>query len=98
MRLPPLVIDEAAKIIFEFWERHAQARNGQEMIYWENLESKYQFMWREITRLVLEMLASVLMTDAYHYLEASNGDMGAAFARALRRYAQEVLEFTIPPR
>ena len=93
MKLPDGLAVEAAIIIFEFWE----ANSNTKPIRWEELPTRFQRMWIEITRVVLEMGLAVTMTDIHRYFEASNGDMGAAFAKALRRYAAEILETDITP-
>lgn len=93
MRLPEELIREAAIIVFEFWQQHSP----QPPLSWDKLPSRYQVMWLEITRVILEMTVSVQLTDVHRYFEQSNGDMGAAFASALRRYAAEILNTRINP-
>jgi hypothetical protein len=97
MSLPPGLVEEAAQIVFEFWERNAAKERGVEPIKWQNLMPRYQSMWIRIVRVILEMTTSVLLTDIHRFLEASNGDLGSAFARALRRYAAEELNTKINP-
>ena len=95
MALPPGLVEEAAKMLFAFWEDQADAEKRRRPIHWEQLAPQYQVAWLEITRITLEMTISVMMTDIHRYLDGSNGDMGAAFSRALRRYAEEVLNTKI---
>jgi hypothetical protein len=92
MRLPDGLAQEAARMVFEFWELNSGRR-----MPWEQLPARYQVMWVEIIRVVLEMTVTVQLTDIHRFFEQSNGDMGAAFARALRRYASEVMNTKINP-
>lgn len=92
MRLPPILIDTAAKDIFEYWETHAAHKQGVKPVAWAELHPEYQRLWREIVSDILEMGISVVLKDAIHVLDVSNGDMGGAFAKALRRYMRERLD------
>lgn len=92
MALPPGLVEEVARVLFEFWEQHIEAHGGRKALRWEQLPPKYQMAWIKISHIVLEMATRVIMTDAYRFLDASNGDMGAAFARALKRYVEVVLQ------
>ena len=95
IKLPPGLPEEAAKIIYEFWARYdADKRKGQ-FVPWERVPPPFQRMWVQITQLILEMAVTVILSDANRFLENSNGDMGVAFGKALRRYASEILELTI---
>ncbi len=95
MTLPPGVCEEAARICYDFWETNAAAAERRERIAWEHIAPHYQMMWLKITRVILEMHTAILLTDIHKFLNQSNGDMGAAFARALRRYAKTFLNTTI---
>lgn len=95
MTLPPGLSEEAARIIFEFWERNAEAERGHKPLLWEELPPRYQILWIGIARIVLEMAVTVLLSDIHRFFEDSNGDMGAAFAKALRRYAEIALSTKI---
>jgi hypothetical protein len=92
MRLPPVLIEEAAKLIFEFWERHAAQTQGVAPVAWEQLAPAYKALWRDIVSIALEMGVSVVLRDAVQTLDQSNGDMGGAFAKALKRYMRERLD------
>jgi hypothetical protein len=92
MRLPPVLITEACKIIFEYWERQAAAQAQVRPFRWEELTPEYQSKWRAIVSVALEMGITVILNDAMHVLDQSNGDMGAAYAKALRRYKRERLD------
>lgn len=93
MKLPDGLAREAAIIVFEFWEQNGD----RPPIAWDQLPSRFQVMWIEIMRVVLEMTISIQMTDAHRFFEQSNGDMGHAFAAALRRYAGEIMNTRINP-
>lgn len=93
MRLPEELVREAAIIVFDFWQTHSP----QPKITWDQLPTRFQIMWLKIIRVVLEMTVSVQLTDIHRFFEHSNGDMGAAFASALRRYAAEILNIRITP-
>lgn len=98
MALPPGLVEESARILFEFWEREAEKQGHRRATQWEKLPPQFQVAWLGITRVVLEMSTKVLLNDIDTYLDSSNGDMGAAFSRAVRRYAEQVLQAPIPPR
>jgi hypothetical protein len=93
MKLPEGLAREAAIIVFEFWEQ----QSGRTPVSWDALPTRYQMMWVEITRVVLEMTVTVQLTDIHRFFEQSNGDMGHAFAAALRRYAGEILNTRVTP-
>ena len=96
MDLPPLLVEEVARLIFDFWEREAARANPkQKIIRWDQLGLRYQTKWTEITRIGLEMFTTVMLSDIHRFLRASNGDMGEAFASALRRYARTVLNYEL---
>lgn len=97
MALPPGLVEEAARILYEFWEREAEKAQARKAIPWELTQPRYQVAWISITRVVLQMSVSVLLNDLNHFLDTSNGDMGAAFSRALQRYAATVLQTALPP-
>jgi hypothetical protein len=90
MNLPSVLIEEAARIIFEYWENNHPT--GRQPVAWDRLHPKYRAMWCDITRVVLEMGITVVLNDATQFLDHTNGDMGGAFAKALKRYRQERLE------
>lgn len=92
MRLPPILIEEAAKLIFEYWEQRAAQTQGITPLLWTQLSPAYQSEWRDIVSAALEMGISVIMRDAVQTLDQSNGDMGGAFAKALKRYMRERLD------
>lgn len=92
MKLPPILVDEAAKLIFEYWERYAAEHQGVQPIAWASLKPAYQALWRDITSTALEMGISVVLKDAVHTMDVSNGDMGGAYAKALKRYMRERLD------
>ena len=98
IELPHILIREAAKLIFEYWERHAQERGlvAQPMA-WADLSPDYQGRWCGIVSIALEMGIVVIMNDAIQYLDQTNGDMGGAFVKALRRYLRERLRFDLSP-
>jgi hypothetical protein len=91
MRLPPGLCEEAAIMLFDFWEKQGAASRATKPTQWHEIAPRYQMMWIQITRIVLEMAVTVVLSDAHRFLDDSNGDMGAAFAKALRRYSAEVL-------
>ena len=95
LRLPPGLVEEAAKMLFDFFEDQGARARKVPPIPWGSLKPRYQMMWLTMTRLVLEMGATVILHEAHAYLEASNGDMGAAFAKALRRYMTDVLGMSL---
>ena len=97
MNLLPGLCQETAKILYEFWESNAAMAERRNRRPWIHLDPGSQALWLQITRVVLEMHTSVLLTDVHRFLNKSNGDMGAAFARALRRYAKEILNTQINP-
>lgn len=92
MRLPPILVEEAAKMIFTYWEVYAARTQGIVPVAWEKLAPAYQALWRDIVATALEMGISVVMKDAVHILDHTNGDMGGAYAKALRRYMRERLD------
>lgn len=99
MVLPPGLCEEAARIIFDYWERNAQTERGTPPIAWEALAHRYQVMWISITRLALEMAIMVVLSDQHRFLDdPANGDMGAAYARAAARYAEQILCFNLVPK
>lgn len=97
MKLPPGVAEETARILFDFWETNAANAERRERRQWETVSPQHRMMWVQISRVVLEMYTSILLTDVHKFLNQSNGDMGAAFARALRRYAKTILNTAIKP-
>lgn len=86
------MITEACKIIFEHMERYAAAHQGVEPLRWEECSPDYQAVWSDCVAVALEMGVSVILNDAMDVLDHSNGDMGGAYAKALRRYMRERLE------
>ena len=97
MKLPPGVAEESARIFFDFWESNAANAERRERRPWETVSPQHRMMWVQITRVALEMYTSILLTDIHKFLNQSNGDLGAAFARALRRYAKTILNTIIKP-
>lgn len=95
MILPPGVCEEAAKILHEFWETNSS--NPERRILWADLDPRYQVLWVKITRIILVMYTNILLTDIHRFLNRSNGDLGAAFAKALRRYARFQMNTRIQP-
>ena len=95
MAFPPGLVEAVAQLLFEFWERQAELDRVRRATKWENLPPKFQTAWIKITQIALEMASTVILTDAKEYLDRSNGDMGAAFARAITRYAQEILKVNL---
>lgn len=95
MRLPPGLREEAAAIIYEFWCRHDGEKRGATFVPWEKVPRHYQMLWVGIMQLALEMTVAIVLSDATRFLENSNGDMGAAFAKALKRYASDILDHEI---
>ncbi len=99
MALPPGLLEEVARLFCEFWERHRASESGgrHQPLRWEQIPPRYQMAWLKVSRIALEMTIKVVLGEAHHYLDQSNGDMGAAFARALRRYSEHVLNLKIGP-
>lgn len=91
MTLPSVLVEEGAKMVFSHWERIAARDQGVEPLPWEQLEESYRQEWRSIVSVVLEMGISVILRDAITVIDHSNGDMGGAYAKALRRYMRERL-------
>lgn len=79
-------------LFFDLYEEQRAIAQKVPPIPWAKLQPRFQLMWLRITGIVMEMAITVIMADAVHFLENSNGDLGAAFAKALRRYADEVLD------
>ena len=75
--------------MFDFWE---QQRRPEDRLRWDQLHQRHQNNWRSICRVILEMGITVVMADAIQFIDHANGDMGGAFAKALRRYISERLE------
>lgn len=92
MRLPPILVDEAAKLIFDYWEEFAARTQGIVPVAWERLSPVYKAQWRDIVSVALEMGIIVILRDAVATLDESNGDLGGAFAKALKRYMRERLD------
>lgn len=95
MALPPGLCEEAAKMIFDFWEMNAARTHRRAPLAWTQLQPIHQTMWVEITHIVIDMAYHILLRDLHRFLDQSNGDMGAAFARALQRYARDILNTQI---
>ena len=95
MALPPGLCEEAAKILFNFWEMNRAKSNRQPPLRWEQISPLHRRMWLEITYVVLDMSYTILLSDLRRFLDRSNGDLGAAFVRALERYAHDILNTRI---
>lgn len=91
MQLPLILIEEAARIVFSHWEGIAARTQNVPPVSWDDLEESYRQEWRNIIGTVLEMGIGVILKDAVQFLDQSNGDMGGAFAKALRRYMRDRL-------
>ena len=85
----PILVEEAAQIVFDYWEREAVKQNGSQLIGWRDLDPKYQVMWCRIIEVIIKMGATVVLTDAMHYIRSHNGDIGNAMATAVASYAHE---------
>lgn len=81
---------------YEFWARHDCQKRKVTFVPWEKVPPQYREMWLGITTLALEMGITVVLDDAHRFLHASNGDLGAAFAKALGRYTSDVLALQLP--
>lgn len=92
MRLPPILIEEATRLIAEAMERHAAAEQGVKPLRWEEFPLPYQAIWRQVVGTALEMGITIILRDAMQYLDHTNGDLGGAFAKALKRYMRERLD------
>lgn len=88
IKLPQLLCDEAALIMFDFWERQKPLEH---QLLWSQLSPAFQTIWRQAARVALEMGATVILEDAIHFVDKTNGDMGGAYAKAIRRYINERL-------
>ena len=76
---------------YTHWERIAAKSQGVDPLPWDQLGEPYRQEWRNIIGLVLEMGVSVIFRDAITVLDHTNGDMGGAYAKAIRRYMRERL-------
>lgn len=92
MRLPSVLIEEAAKMVYSHWEGIAARAQNTAPLPWEELGESYRQEWRAIIGINLEMGIGVILKDAVQWLDQSNGDMGGAFSKALRRYMRERLD------
>lgn len=86
--VPPILIDDAAGLILDMLEMR---KHPDQRMRIDQLKPGDQALFRDIAQVVLEMGVTVILSDAIQYLDNSNGDMGAAFGRALRRYIHERL-------
>jgi len=96
MRLPPGLREAIAQMIYEFWQKHHAETKGGNYVPWEKVPPKYQLLWLHVTQLALELALTVVLSDVRRFLENSNGDMGAAFAKALGRYIRDILDTDLP--
>lgn len=92
MKLPRVLIEEAARIVYTHFEAIAAKNQGVTPLPWADLEEGYRREWRHIIAVVLEMGVDLVFRDAIQVLDQSNGDLGGAFAKGLRRYMKEYLE------
>lgn len=81
--------DEAAMIMFDHWER---LKPPAKQMLWTQIGPHYQDVWRQAARITLEMGVTIILEDAIQFVDKTNGDMGGAYAKALRRYITERLE------
>jgi predicted TIM-barrel fold metal-dependent hydrolase len=95
VKMPPRLTAEAARLQYEFWARHEAEIKKIQMRPFNQIPTDYERRWLEITHIVQELTVTVVLWDAMEFLEQSNGDLGAAIAKGLRRYARDVLNFEI---
>lgn len=87
-------ITTAAKFAFEAWIMRAQA-TGTKAPNWENLSQETREAWIESQQAAAETVAVAMLTDLAIWAD-TQGDLGAALARAVWRYAREELGYEPP--
>lgn len=86
-----LTINEAASAAFLHWNSK-RIQDGLQPIPWDEMASEVRAAWKEAQALSGELMLVAMIHDFSAWAK-SQGDLGAAIAAAMKRYAETELDY-----